>query len=163
MPAQNLRTQDWEHRLGVLSAWRKWRHYESAVGDDGTTYRAVLDGCAVTLRTLCSVAGVKCHFGNFCNMALSGDPQRTKELLDRCTQGRDHVLALPPEAQRCILEALYLANRAVAHPNDGGTDHRCGATGMTLAINTLIGWLLARKSEWPPLNSVQPDFLRTIA
>jgi hypothetical protein len=163
MTAQVLRTQDWEHRLGVLSAWRVWRHREGATGEDGLAYRAVLDGCAVTLRALCGVVGVKCQFKGFCNTAPSGDSQRMKELLNSCYMGSAHLLALPTEEERrCILEALYLANRAVAHPDDGYTDHKCGAKEMTASINVLIGWLLARKLEWPPLEQVQPEFLKLI-
>jgi hypothetical protein len=159
MSVTNLRSQDWEHRLHVLWAWRKWRHVSTSDRDEGATYRAVLDGCAVTLRALCGILGVKC---NFENKRLSDAQNRMRELLDYCRLGKSKVLALPDEHQRCLLEVLYLANRAVAHPVDGSLDHKVGPHEMTLAINVVLDWLASTKSQWPELNNVPTEFLDPI-
>lgn len=159
MSATNLRSQDWEHRLHVLWAWRTWRHVLTSDRDEGATYRAVLDGCAVTLRALCGIIGVKCHFKK---KQLSNGQNRIRELLDCCTDGRDLVDALPEENQRCLLEVLYLGNRAVAHPDDGALDHKVGRDEMTVAINTVLGWLAKRKRQWPALAAVPKEFLEPI-
>ena len=146
MPAPNLRSQDWEHRLHVLWAWRKWRHVSTSNRDEGATYRAVLDGCAVTLRALCDIFGVKCHFGN---KTLSHGQNRIRELLKCCSDRDGLVRALSEEDQRCLLEVLYLGNRAVAHPSDGGLDHKVGSHEMTFAINAVLHWLASKRSQWP--------------
>jgi hypothetical protein len=157
--ATNLRSQDWEHRLYVLWAWRKWRHVSTSGRDEGATYRAVLDGCAVTLRALCEILGVECQFKN---KTLSNGQNRIVELLDSCRTGKPKVLALSDEHQRCLLEVLYLANRAVAHPADGSLDHKVGSHEMTLAINTVLDWLATKRSRWPALAAVPKEFLETI-
>jgi hypothetical protein len=159
MSATNLRPEDWDHRLHVLWAWRKWRHVSTSDCDEGATYRAVLDGCAVTLRGLCGILGVKCHFGN---KTLSDGQNRIQELLDCCTNGDALVRALPKENQRCLLEVLYLGNRAVAHPDDGGLDHKAGPHEMTLAINAVLDWLASKRSQWPALKNVPNEFLDPI-
>jgi hypothetical protein len=159
MSASNLRPEDWEHRLHVLWAWRKWRYVSTSDRDEGATYRAVLDGCAVTLRALCGILGVKCHFGN---RTLSDGQNRIQELLDCCANGNALVRALPEENQRCLLEVLYLGNRAVAHPDDGALDHKVSPDEMTIAINTVLGWLANRRSKWPALAAVSNEFLEPI-
>jgi len=159
MTGINLRTTDWEYRLHVLWAWRKWRFVSTGDRDEGATYRAVLDGCAVTLRALCGIIGVKCHFKN---KRLSNEQNRTRELLNCCTTGKALMLALSQENQRCLLEALYLGNRAVAHPDDGALDHKVGPDEMTVAINTVLGWLAKRRRQWPALAAVPEEFLEPI-
>jgi hypothetical protein len=94
MSAANLRPQDWKHRLHVLWAWRKWRHVDTADRDEGATYRAVLDGCAVTLRALCQIIGLKCGFKD---ESITEGPNRTEEYL--------------PAAQRAQIEFGVLARR----------------------------------------------------
>jgi hypothetical protein len=82
MAGKNLRTTDWEHRLHVLWAWRICRRYAtSGDRDEGATYRAVLDGCAITVRALCSIIGVGCSFKD---KPLSNGQNRTQELLGCC-------------------------------------------------------------------------------
>ena len=161
MSAENLRSKDWEHRLQVLWAWRRSRH-DSATSDrdKGANYRAVLDGCAVTVRALCCIIGVDCRFtGRF----PSDGRNRPQELIACCKKGKSFVSALPPEHQRCLLEVLYLANRAVAHPSDGeGLDHQVGPPEMTDAINTVLVWLQARKSQWPALGGVPEEYFTPI-
>ncbi len=159
MSATNLRPDDWEHRLHVLWAWRKWRHVSTSDRDEGATYRAVLDGCAVTLRALCGILGVECQFRN---QTLSDGQNRIQELLDSCKTGKPKVLALSHENQRCLLEVLYLANRAVAHPSDGSLDHKVGPHEMTLAINAVLDWLASKRSQWPALKNVPTEFLDPI-
>jgi len=163
MTGANLRTTDWEHRLHVLWAWRICRrHATSGDRDEGATYRAVLDGCAITVRALCLVIGVKC---NFEGQTISDGKNRTQELLTWCKLGKDLLGKLPQENQRCLLEVLYLGNRAVAHPKDGeGLDHKAGEHEMTSAINTVLKWLTERKSQWPELERVRrKEFLEPIA
>jgi len=160
MSGTHLRTTDWEHRLHVLWAWRKCRQYATSVDrNEGAIYRAVLDGCAVTLRALCYVIGVKC---NFEGKMISQGQNRTRELLNCCKAGNDLVSKLPSENQRCLLEVLYLGNRAVAHPDDGGLDHKTGKDGMTVAINTVLDWLTTKKAQWPALATVPKQFLEPI-
>jgi hypothetical protein len=160
MSGAKLRKQDWEHRLHVLSAWQKWQHGTPGHFDDGATYRAVLDGCAVTVRALCDIIDVTCAFKG---KTLSHGSNRMLELLNCCKKaGRPVVLALPNESQRCLLEVLYLGNRAVAHPVDGELDHKVGAKEMKAAINTVLGWLAARKSKWPGLLAVPNKYFETI-
>jgi|SRR5208282_269363 len=163
MAGKNLRTTDWEHRLHVLWAWRICRRYAtSGDRDEGATYRAVLDGCAITVRALCSIIGVGCSFKD---KPLSNGQNRTQELLGCCNKtGKALVRTLPQENQRCLLEVLYLGNRAVAHPKDGqGLDHKAGEHEMTSTINTVLKWLTERKSQWPELEHVRKEFLEPIA
>ena len=159
MSSPNLRPQDWEHRLHILWAWRKWRNVNTANRDEGATYRAVLDGCAVTLRALCYMVGIKCHFGH---AVLSDGPNRLSELISCCKVGSSLVASLPPDNQRCLLEVLYLGNRAVAHSGDGGLDHKVGPQEMTVAINTVLDLLSSRKTQWPELAQVPQEFLDPI-
>jgi hypothetical protein len=160
MSGANLRTTDWKHRLHVLWAWRICRRYAtSGDRDEGAIYRAVLDGCAITVRALCLAIGVKC---NFQNQTISDGKNRTQELFVRCTLGKDLLGKLPLEDQRCLLEVLYLGNRAVAHPDDGGLDHKTGEPEMTSTINTVLKWLTERKSQWPELAKVPKEFLEPI-
>ena len=161
MPTSRLRTRDWEHRLHVLRAWRRWgQPLSSGDRDEGATYRAVLDGCAVTIRALCSIIGVTC---NFKGKTLPQRANRILELINCCNKaGRPLVESLPEENQRCLLEVLYLGNRAVAHPDDGGLDHRVGPKEMTCAINTVLGWLAAKESKWPDLAAVPKEYRQTI-
>jgi hypothetical protein len=161
MAKTKLRTTDWEHRLHILWAWRKCRQY-SANGncDEGAIYRAVLDGCAITVRALCLIIGIKY---NFENQTIGDGQNRTQQLLACCKTGKDLLEKLPIEDQRCLLEVLYLGNRAIAHPDDGGLDHKAGENEMTSAINTILKWLTERKSQWPELEGVRKEFLETIA
>jgi hypothetical protein len=160
MHATKLRSQDWEHRLHVLWAWREWRSVNTADRNKGATYRAVLDGCAVTIRALCEILDVTCQFKN---KTLSEGTQRLDDLLGCCgSAGKPLVQTLSTEDQRCLLEVLYLGNRAVAHPKDGHLDHRVRPPEMTSAINTVLGWLRARARDWPALDAVDKEFLRLI-
>jgi hypothetical protein len=160
MSGAKLRTQDWEHRLHVLGAWRKWRHMSGAGGEDGMTYRAVLDGCAVTVRALCYALGVRCHFGK---AAISNGPTRLAELMAQCSDKTGLMKALSPDEQRAVLEVLYLGNRAVAHPDDGiGLDHHAGPNEMTVTINLLFTWLAAQKGVWPDLAAVPANCFQAI-
>src|SRR2546426_845047 len=139
MSGLNLRSQDWEHRLHVLSAWRTWRNGGPRGFDDGATYRAVLDGCAVTVRALCYVLDLKCKFEG---KNISQGANRMCELINCCNlAGKRQLVALPKDSQRCLLEVLFLGNRAVAHPGDGDLDHKVDKLEMTVAINTILGWL----------------------
>ena len=72
------------------------------------------------------------------------------------------MLGLSDEHQRCLLEVLYLANRAVAHPADGSLDHKVTSHEMTVAINTVLGWLATERSRWPALAKVPKEFLEDI-
>jgi len=85
------------------------------------------------------------------------------DLLSCCKKaGKPQVLALSNESQRCLLEVLYLGNRAVAHPVDGELDHKVGAHEMKAAINTVLGWLVADKSTWPGLAAVPNHYFESI-
>ena len=85
------------------------------------------------------------------------------ELLNCCNNsGKPLLLALPRDSQKCLLEVLYLGNRAVAHPAEGNLDHRVGRNEMTVAINTVLGWLAAKKSKWPALASVPRQHFESI-
>jgi hypothetical protein len=155
--ARKLRPEDWMHRLHVLWAWRQWRSREgTADRDDGATYRAVLDGCAVTARALCDILGVGCQFRD---KVITDGHERPSELLDCCDRGKSLVEVLDSEEQRCLLVVLYLGNRAVAHPKDGQLDHKVTALEMTTAINTVLAWLAARAGDWPALGAVNKEFL----
>jgi hypothetical protein len=113
------------------------------------------------VRALCSIIGVDC---NFRNLTLDDKKDRTQQLLAPCNPGKDLLSKLPLEDQRCLLEVLYLGNRAVAHPKDGkGLDHKTGEHEMTSTINTVLKWLTERKSQWPELEGVRKEFLETIA
>ena len=84
-------------------------------------------------------------------------------MLACCGSGKNLLDKLHPEDQRCLLEVLYLGNRAVAHPKDGtGLDHKAGEPEMTSAINTVLKWLTERKSQWPELAKVPKEFLEPI-
>ena len=158
MSGPNLRITDWEHRLHVLWAWRIHRRYVTTNSrDDGAIYRAILDGCAITLRALCQIIGVGC---NFKDEPMTEGNDRIQQLLDCCwEQGRNVICKLSLEDQRCLLEVLYLGNRAVAHPKDGqGLDHKAGYQEMTSAINTVLKWLTERKCQWPELEGIQKNF-----
>jgi hypothetical protein len=157
--SQLLRKQDWEHRLHVLSAWRTWNHDVIPDCDNGATYRAVLDGCAVTVRALCRSIGVEC---NFKEATQSNSLNRLEWLLRFCTRGKDRVHALSQDNQRCLLEVLYLGNRAVAHPEDGDLDHRVRQSEMTIAINTVLDWLASEKSKWPGLQAIPDTFFEHV-
>ena len=157
MPKTPLRSQDWEHRLHVLSAWRKWGKISGCSEEDGATYRAVLDGCAVTIRALCYTLGIGCNFRNF---SVSVSKDRLVALQESCNVGRDRLDLLEPEKKRCLLEVLYLGNRAVAHPQDGDLDHAVGRTEMTMAIDTVIGMINGRRDEFPEIDGVQKTFLK---
>ena len=161
MAKTKLRTTDWEHRLHVLWAWRKCRQYATSGNcDEGAIYRAVLDGCAITVRALCSIIGVECDFAN---KNLSDGESRMQELFACCDPGQDLLAKLPTEDQRCLLEVLYPGNRAVAHPKDGkGLDHKAGEHEMTSTINTVLKWLTERKLQWRALAAVPKDFLEPI-
>jgi hypothetical protein len=165
MPSATLRTTDWEHRLHVLSAWRLWRNPNTPDPDSGATYRAVLDGCAITVRALCYALDIRMDAKTFDPTA----PNREQELL-RCLQlATENQVALgmvgrlqanPP---RCLLEVLFLGNRAVAHPTDGVLlDHKVGADEMTSAINTVVDWIDKSRAKWPALNGVRPDLFLMI-
>ena len=156
-----LRTTDWEHRLHILWAWRKCLQYSASRNcDEGAIYRAVLDGCAITVRALCIIVGVKC---NFEKQTISDDQNRIQQLIACCKPGKDLLEKLPLEEQRCLLEVLYLGNRAIAHPDDGGLDHKAGENEMTSTINTILKWLTERKLKWPELESVRKEFLEPVA
>ena len=161
MVKTKLRTTDWEHRLHILWAWRKCRQYSTSGNcDEGATYRAVLDGCAITVRALCLNIGIEC---NFRNETISNEENRTQQLLACCDPGKDLLEKLPVENQRCLLEVLYLGNRAIAHPDDGGLDHKAGENEMTSAINTILKWLTEGKSQWPELENVRKGLLEPSA
>ena len=157
----SLHIQDWQHRLLVLWAWRKWKFVNTSDRDDGATYRAVLDGCAITIRALCDILGVRCDFRN---KLPSDGPDRFEELLRCCNnEGIKYLEKLEPEIQSCLLEVLYLANRAIAHPQDGLLDHKVTRKEMTSAVNTVLDWLKTKESEWPELKEVDQDFLTIIS
>ena len=158
-----MRVQDWEHRLTVLRAWQYW--YDGSRIPDfpgrDQTYRAVLDGCAITVRALCQVVGVRADFRSF----DAGRSDRTEALLACCKKGRDLVEALDPNARQHLLEVLYLGNRAVAHPDDGdeaALDHKVGQPEMTSAINTLLRWLVDKQPSFSGLQGVPPALLQPI-
>lgn len=158
-----MRPQDWEHRLTVLRAWQCWNGSSRIPDFPGRdqTYRAVLDGCAITVRALCQTVGVRADFRNF----AAARSDRTAALLDCCKKGRDLVQALDPKARQHLLEVLYLGNRAVAHPDDGDEtelDHRVGQPEMTSAINTLLQWLVDKQTSFSGLQSVPPALLQAI-
>jgi hypothetical protein len=153
-----LRKKDWEHRLTILQAWRTWcDETKEPKLDNGATYRAVPDGCAITVRALCGILDVKCYSGK---KAISDGPNRLAELLTYCCRGKPEVEALAAEAQRCLLEVLYLGNRAVAHPDDGNLDHKVERPEMISAISTVLTWLTARARRWPELAMVSSDLLK---
>ena len=161
MSGTNLKTTDWEHRLNNLLAWRKWRHAANGNSDERATYGVVLDGCAVTVRALCDIIGVKCYFEG---ETISQGQNRTQELFNCCNKvGKGLVSKLPLENQRCLLEVLYLGNRAIAHPKEGGLYHEVGKDEITVAINIVLHWLANKKSEWPELAKVPKEFLEPIA
>jgi hypothetical protein len=166
----NLRESDWKHRLHVLQAWRTWSsgpRAESAndrLPDEirGATYRATLEGCAITVRALCDLLGVAC---NFRNKTISDGPARLSELFNKGFEkgkGRDKVECLPDDKPRCLLEVLYLANRATAHPENGNLDHKVSHAEMTSAINTLLDWLDATPPPFPELAKVERSYLNRI-
>lgn len=125
----------------------------------GSSYRAVLEGCAITVRSLCDVLGIKCNFNN---PTVSNGQNRLNELLSACSVGETRIESLGPDKQRHLLAVLYLANRAVAHPADGGLDHNVGHEEMTSAINTLLGWLTVTPPPFLELAQVKAEFLKQI-
>jgi hypothetical protein len=127
--------------------------------DEVATNCAVKDGCAVTLRAICCLIGVEC---NFRGKTLNSGPSRIQDLVKCCCTGQPLVLALGQEDQKCPLKALYLGNRAVAHPADGQLDHKVDVHEMTVAINVVLGWLAQRRSLWPELNNVSQELLQPI-
>jgi hypothetical protein len=55
-----------------------------------------------------------------------------------------------------LLEVLFLGNRAVAHPDDGGSpDHQVDEPMMTAAINVVLRLLVARAETLPNLMEAQ--------
>ena len=149
--------------MTVLRAWQYWYDPDKAPDFPGRdqTYRAVLDGCAITLRALCQAVGVRANFKNF--DAARAD--RIAALVECCHRGRNLVEGLDSEAKRSILEALYLGNRAVAHPDEGDEsqlDHKVGQPEMTSAINTLLRWLVANRTSLSGLDAVPPHLLQAI-
>ena len=112
------------------------------------------------MRALCGIIGVKCYFEG---ETISQGQNRMQELFNCCNKvGKELVSKLPLENQRCLLEVLYLGNRAVAHPDDGGLDHKTGKEEMTVAINIVLDWLATNKSQWPALAKVPKEFLEHI-
>jgi hypothetical protein len=135
------------------------------MSDRGDTYRAVLDGCAITLRALCCQVGVSAIFTkDRIPDGLPSDPDKRHEvMMDSCVKaGKERIAGLAQEEQRCLLEVLYLANRAVAHPQDGELDHKVGRREMTTAINTLLQWLTAKRASLSGLELDLSELLRTI-
>lgn len=141
--------------MTVLKAWHTWCHEgKEPEVDDGATYRAVLDGCAITVRALCYLVGVECQFRHF-EQQLFRTTERFDALLVCCNTGKELVTELRSrEEQRCLLEVLFLGNRAVAHPGDELLDHKVGHPEMTSAINTVLQWLTAKKGAWSELAAV---------
>ena len=154
-PGAKLSAEDWKHRLLILWAWRQMRCVCTAERDKAATYRAVLDGCAVTIRALCDIIGVSFNF----RANSIKEENRTEDLLKCCKRGKQIVDALIAEDQRCVAEVLYLANRAVAHPADGDIAHKAGPHEMTVAINTVLSWLKGKSSQWNALNEVPQELL----
>lgn len=156
MAAPNMTKEDWEHRLHVLSSWRRWHFLAAKIENDGAIYRGLLDGCAITVRALCAPLGIG---SNFKNLTISPDPAvRQGQLLHHCIDKEGLVHALAGDEQRCVLEVLYLANRAIAHPADGNLFHAAGDHEMSLAIKVLLGWLKSKQPLWPELAKVHDDF-----
>ncbi len=158
-----MRSQDWEHRLTVLRAWQYWNDRNDIPDFPGRdqTYRAVLDGCAITVRALCQVVGVRANFRKF----DAARANRAAALLECCHKGKDLVEELDSDEQRHILEVLFLGNRAVAHPDEGDEgelDHKVGQMEMTSAINTLLGWLVKKRTSFPGLEVVPPGLLQAV-
>jgi len=158
--------RDWEHRLMVLRAWRTWCDEVNMPNfpDRDDTYRAVLDGCAITVRALCVMLEVGAQFTDLekkhASLLAQGDRSTA---LRRCYNGDLKRLdALDAEERRCMLEVLFLGNRAVAHPKDGALTHKVRRTEMTSAINTLLRWLDAKRSSLPELALVGADLLQPI-
>jgi hypothetical protein len=56
-----------------------------------------------------------------------------------------------------LLEVLFLANRCVAHPNDGEIDHEATHEMMKSAINTVLCWI--QSSRFPGVSELEASFL----
>ncbi len=143
-----LRVQDWEHRIGILQAWRHWKNYDehdqekcraSFCADFGPhTYRAVLDGCAITIRALLGVYGITCNFRGAPRDAVEAFNEKRKWFY----QYWPMLHSLSPAQKMSLFEVIYLSNRPVAHPGDGtGLDHKVGKSEMTGAIDAILFWL----------------------
>jgi hypothetical protein len=161
-----LRPEDWEHRLQVLWGWRHKPSLTTSDRDLGSVARAVLDGCAITVRALCTACGIRAQFKKFGEEAKD-DEGRARELLNRIHPGQEIVGKLPHDDQIALLEVLFLANRAVAHPADGGSiDHRVGEHAMTTAINVILRLLKEKAAELPNLKKTldsKPEYFTPIA
>ena len=92
MPDQNervaqLRPQDWEHRLQVLWGWRHKPSLTTPDRDLGSVARAVLDGCAITVRALCAACGIRADFKNPGEEAKDNEG-RARELFNCIYRGK---------------------------------------------------------------------------
>jgi hypothetical protein len=176
-----LTKSDWEHRLSILQSWKYWHKNPIDPGridpnlDYRITYNAVIDGCAITVRALCLCFGLHLKAvdgqGGLISMPKTdqtipgSSDARHQVLLDFCKKSikPDNPVATafltgPKELQqRCLLEVLFLANRCVAHPNDGDLYHEVSPEKMKSAINTVLSWL--RSSAFPGLAEVPQSLL----
>ena len=157
-----MRVQDWKHRLTVLRAWQSWCDIKTMPNFPASraTYCAVLDGCAITVRALCQELGVGANFKGWATKLRAHAGKRILAMMECCQDTGGKVAGLDDERRRCFLEVLYLANRAVAHPQDGDLDHAVDRHEMTSAINTLLQWLDKERPAGLPCDC--PDLLQPI-
>jgi len=139
-------------------------------------YRAVKDGCAITIRAFCLCFGLNLVAIDRRTGRVRPIPRtdranpassdvRREALLSCCMNVRFQespvaaaFISGPKDHQQmCLLEVLFLANRCVAHPTDGDIDHEAGPEEMKSAINSIFGWL--RASNFPGISEVFPSLL----
>jgi hypothetical protein len=168
-----LNADDWKHRLELLRTWHSWRDYarepdtvpafDNENGNDGrrNTYNAVVDACAITVRALCEVLELKAVFTTLEKKQQFAQGDRHGALMACCCQKKSGFRLIQQlgdkNEQLCLLEVLFLGNRAVAHPCDGGLDHKVGPVEMTSAINTLLRWLQTEESTKVQISAVKAE------
>jgi hypothetical protein len=123
-----LTDDDWTHRLEILRAWEFRKNMHHCV------YRAVKDGCATTIRSLCYLAGISFNFTGW--TSNSGYPRLAST---RPNDDNGLFCRLEPEAQNDLFKVLFLANRIIAHNGAGKSmEHEVNYTVMTDGINATI-------------------------
>jgi hypothetical protein len=55
---------------------------------------------------------------------------------------------------------LFLANRCVCHPRDGGIEHLVDYEEMTSAINTVLFWV--KSSGFPAISEIDPSLFEQL-
>src|ERR1044072_4893717 len=103
-----MTADDLDHRLWVLYAWREWSTVATSDLRLGATYRAVLDGCGIKIRSLCLVMKISADFRRFQVSAfpISGTKRTAKLLTYGSPNCRSLKNILGQEELRCFIEVL---------------------------------------------------------